>query len=434
MSASPPEFPSGTPAWQRSNHAHVWMPYTQMQTAGVPLPVTATSGVRLTLADGRELIDGLASWWTACHGYNNSHIRQAVEAQLHSMPHVMFGGLQHEPALRLARRLAEQLPGSLEHVFFTESGSVSVEVALKMALQFWQNAGQPQRNRFVCFQHAYHGDTLATMAVCDPENGMHTRFRNSFPEQFSVALPGDAESLNAFSDWLGGIRDRTAAVILEPLVQGAGGMRFHSASVLKAIHDICASHDILLILDEIATGFGRTGSMFACQQAQVTPDIICLSKALTGGTLPLAATVANTRVYTSFLSHDAEQALMHGPTFMANPLACAAANASLDLFQEQPRLQQALHIQDILASELEPCREMAQVVDVRARGAIGVVQVQELVHLEWLRRRFVEEGVWLRPFGDAIYTTPPLVISDDDLRFLCRAIVRVVSQWSVRSA
>jgi len=434
MSASHPEFPAGTPAWQRSNHSHAWMPYTQMQTTGWALPVAGTSGVRLTLADGRELIDGLASWWTACHGYNHPHIRQAVEAQLQHMPHVMFGGLQHEPALRLAGRLAQQLPGTLEHVFFAESGSVAVEVAMKMALQFWQNTGQSERNRFVCFHHAYHGDTLATMALCDPKNGMHARFRNSFPEQCSVALPDDAESLNAFSDFLGEMRKRTAAVILEPLVQGAGGMRFHSPTVLTAIHDICATHDILLILDEIATGFGRTGSMFACQQANVTPDIICLSKALTGGTLPLAATVANTRVYASFLSDDPDRALMHGPTFMANPLACAAANASLDLFQEHPRLQQALHIQDILASELEPCREMTRVVDVRSRGAIGVVQVQELVHLEWLRGRFVEEGIWLRPFGDAIYTTPPLVISDDDLRFLCRAIVRVVSQWSERSA
>jgi adenosylmethionine-8-amino-7-oxononanoate aminotransferase len=434
MATNDSALPRDTPEWQRSDHAHVWMPYTQMQTAELALPATSTSGVRITLADGRALIDGLSSWWTACHGYNHPHIRQAVEFQLQRMPHVMLGGLQHEPAVRLAGRLARLLPQTLDHVFFTESGSVSVEVAMKMALQFWQNSGQIERTRFVCFHHGYHGDTLATMALCDPENGLHSKFRNSFPDQSSVPLPHNAESLNRFSDSLAEIRHQTAAVILEPLVQGAGGMRFHSAEVLAAIATICETHNVLLILDEIATGFGRTGSMFACQQANVTPDIICLSKALTGGTLPLAATVARTHIYESFLGIDASRALMHGPTFMGNPLACAAANASLDLFEQQPRLEQAIHIQAILQSELAACRDLPRVVDVRSCGAIGVVQVEELVHLEWLRRRFVEEGVWLRPFGDAIYTTPPLVISDDDLRFLCQAIVRVVSQWSARSA
>lgn len=432
MSTSDSSLPPGTPDWQQSDHRHLWMPYTQMQTARLAFPAVSTSGVRITLADGRTLIDGLSSWWTACHGYNHPHIRQAVESQLQQMPHVMLGGLHHEPVVRLAGRLARLLPESLDHVFFTESGSVSVEVAMKMALQYWQNTGHPERNRFVCFHHSYHGDTLATMAICDPTNGLHAKFRNNFPEQFSVPVPDSDVALDDFSDWLSSIRNQTAAVILEPLVQGAGGMRFHSVESLAAIAKICEAHEVLLIFDEIATGFGRTGSMFACQQAQVAPDIICLSKALTGGTLPLAATVASSQIYDAFLGSDDDRALMHGPTFMGNPLACAAANASLDLFEQEPRLEQSKHIEQILKSELAACNGLPRVVDVRSRGAIGVVQVDELVHLDWLRRRFVEEGIWLRPFGDAIYTTPPLVISDADLRFLCQTMVRVIQEWSQR--
>lgn len=408
------------------------MPYTQMQTAPWPVPVVRTEGVHLELADGRRLIDGLASWWTCCHGYNHPHIRAEVERQLQVMPHVMFGGINHEPALLLAKRLARLLPGDLNRVFFSDSGSVAVEVALKMAVQFWLNQGVTTRKRFVSFAHGYHGDTTGAMSVCDPVNSMHAHFRGFLMEQFSRELPRDEAALDALGEFLRTRRDEVAGVILEPLVQGAGGMRFHPPWVVAAIHDLCRQHDVLLILDEIATGFGRTGTMFACEQADVVPDIICVGKALTGGTLSLAATVATERVFEAFLSDDPRHALMHGPTFMANPLACAAGNASLDLFEREPRLEQAAAIEATLTQELESCRDLPGIVDVRAKGAVGVIQVQELRELDWLKSRFIEAGVWIRPFGDAIYITPSLAISRDDLLALCRAMTDVVQEWTQR--
>src|SRR3954463_4434675 len=332
------------PDWYEAGLAHIWPPYTQAKTARMPLPVVRTQGSRIVLADGRELIDGIASWWTACHGYNHPHIRAAAERQLSRLPHVMVGGLVHEPALTLAQRLAALQPGDLDRVFFSDSGSVAVEVAMKMAVQFWLNRGVRTRKKFVSFTGGYHGDTTGAMAVCDPDGGMHALFRGLLPEHFVVDLLQDDESTAAFQRLLESRADEIAGIIVEPLVQGAGGMRFHDAEVLCRVRAAANRHDLLLIFDEIFTGFGRTGSMFACEAAGVVPDIITLSKALTGGTLPLAATIARRKVFDAFWSDDPKHALMHGPTYMANALACAAANASLDLFEREPRLRQVADI------------------------------------------------------------------------------------------
>ncbi|MCM2308543.1 MAG: adenosylmethionine--8-amino-7-oxononanoate transaminase [Sulfuritalea sp.] len=414
--------------WLTPGLAHLWLPYTQMQTAAPPLPVVASAGVRLRLADGRELIDGISSWWTACHGYSHPHIRAAIEAQLATLPHVMFAGLVHAPAARLAQRLAALLPGDLERVFFTESGSVAVEVALKMAIQYWRNKGQPEKQRIVYFRHAYHGDTFATMALCDPEEGMHTLFAGTMPDQIMAELPTDENLRRAFDLLLETQGGRLAAVIIEPLVQGAGGMQMHDAATLACVAAACARHGVLLIADEIMTGFGRTGRMFACEEAEVTPDIVCLSKALTGGTLPLAATVARRHVFEAFLSDDPAAALMHGPTYMANPLACAAANASLDLFASEPRLTQVAAIEAQLREQLAPCRDIPGVAAVRVKGAIGAVELGGPVDLGALRRRCIELGVWLRPFGNLLYLMPPFVIESGDLATLTAAVRQVLDE------
>jgi adenosylmethionine-8-amino-7-oxononanoate aminotransferase len=393
-----------------------------MKTAPPPLVVERTDGVRLYLADGRELIDGIASWWTACHGYNHPHIRAAVARQQERLPHVMLGGLAHAQALSLAERLAELLPGDLDHVFFTESGSVSVEVAMKMALQYRVNRGEQARTRFLSFRGAYHGDTFAAMSVCDPEEGMHRKFGPMLHEQLVLSLPRDEESTREFERKVAAHAHELTAVILEPLVQAAGGMRFHSSETLARVAATARRFDLLLILDEIAVGFGRTGTLFACEQAGVVPDIITVSKALTGGTMPLAATVATTRVYEAFLSDEADKALMHGPTYAGHALACAAANASLALFATEPRLTQVAAIAAQLTRELECCRGLPGVHDVRVKGAIGVVQLDREPKHEALRARFVRHGVWVRPFGDVVYLMPPLVIGSEDLERLTTAI------------
>ncbi len=429
MTARPP----GTePRWLTRGWPHVWLPYSQMKTTPPPLPVVATEGTRIRLADGRELIDGIASWWTACHGYNHPHIIGAMERQLKTMPHVMFGGLNHQPALDLARRLTALLPPGLNHVFFCDSGSVSVEVALKMALQYWINRGVTGRSRFVAFRHGYHGDTLGAMSVCDLEGGMHQPFKGHIPEQFIVGLPSTKEARTGFGSFVRRHRDEIAGLVIEPLVQGAGGMKFHGADTLAAVRRIAAENDVLFIADEVMTGFGRTGRMFACEEADVSPDIVCLSKALTGGAMGLAATVASDRVYEAFLDDDPAKALMHGPTYMANPLGCAAANASLDLFEREPRLDAVAAMEAHMSEALEPCRALPGVRDVRAKGAIGVVQVDAMRHLDWLKRRFIEEGVWLRPFGDIVYMTPPFIVDADELARLTGAVVRVLGEWSRR--
>lgn len=411
---------------------HLWMPYSQMRTAPVPQTVTRTEGVRIHLADGRSLVDGTSSWWTACHGYNHPHIAAAVAAQLETVPHVMLGGLVHQPVQDLSRRLAQLLPGDLDYVFFSESGSVSVEIAMKMAVQFWLNQSVQGRRRFLSFQHAYHGDTFAAMSVCDPDEGMHRMLTGVLPEQVVARLPRSTEEFEAFEQLVVDHADQLAALIIEPLVQAAAGMRFHEPDVLARIVEIARRHDLLVIFDEITTGFGRTGSMFACEQADVVPDIVTLSKALTGGTLPLAATIARRHVYENFLSDSIDQALVHGPTFCGNPMGCAAANASLDLFESEPRLEQVAAIEVALQKGLAPCREIAHVVDVRVKGAIGVVELDRVPDLDAMRKRFLEEGVWVRPFADVIYLMPPLVIGPDDLDTLIQAVRRVVEDWSSR--
>ena len=421
---------SEPPDWYAAGIDHIWLPYAQMKTAAAPLPVKTTQGSRIVLADGRELIDGVASWWTACHGYNHPHIRHAVARQLKQMPHVMFGGLAHEQAMTLARRLAALLPGDLTRVFFSDSGSVAVEVAMKMAVQYWINRGMRGRGQFVAFKGGYHGDTTGAMAVSDTEDGMHALFAGVLPKHHIIDLPDTDERLAALDALLAKRAGDIAGIIVEPLVQGAGGMKFHDATVLKHLRALADRHDVLLIFDEIFTGFGRAGTMFACEQANVAPDIITLSKALTGGTLPLAATVATKKVFEAFWSDDPAKALMHGPSYMANALACAGANASLDLFETEPRLQQVAAISSGLLHGLDPCRGISGVTDVRAKGAIGVVEMERIADLNALRARFVEEGVFVRPFGNVIYLTPAFTISSDELKTLTDAVVKVTPTLS----
>jgi adenosylmethionine-8-amino-7-oxononanoate aminotransferase len=415
------------PGWLTRGWGHVWLPYAQMQTAPLPLPVVRTAGSKIYLADGRVLIDGIASWWTACHGYNHPHIRQAVSKQLEAMPHVMFGGLGHEPAYVLAARLAALLPDPLNRVFFTDSGSVAVEVAIKIAVQSRLNRGERGRTKILGFMGGYHGDTLGTMAICDPEEGMHGMFAGLLPEHPVIPLPKDAASIAAFDDFLEANAGTLAAIIVEPLVQGAGGMVMHGPDVLRHLRKAADHYGLTLIFDEIFTGFGRTGTMFAFQQAGVAPDIVTLSKALTGGTSPLAATIASDELFAAFLSNSADTALMHGPTYMANPLGCAAANASLDLFETEPRLARAAAISAQLAAELEACRGLPNVVDVRVLGAIGVVELAAIPNPAALRMRLVEQGVWIRPFRNIVYLTPALTIGGEELSVLTGAIKSVLS-------
>ena len=415
------------PAWLAEGLAHLWLPYAQMKTVAPPLAVVRTEGCRIILADGRELIDGIASWWTACHGYNHPHIRAAIMRQLETMPHVMFAGLAHEQAALLATRLARLLPGDLDHVFFSESGSVAVEIALKMAVQYWSNRGRA-RTKFLAFRGSYHGDTLAAMAVSDPDEGMHRHLRHYLPQHIFADLPRDEASTAALEQILARHGEELAAIIVEPLVQGAGGMIFHEAPVLQRLKAAAQRHDALFIADEIFTGFGRTGAMFACEAADIVPDIVTVSKALTGGTLPLAATVARAHVFEAFRSDDPLAALMHGPTYMANALACAAANASLDLFEREPRLEQVAAIANALERDLAPCVALPRVKDVRVKGAIGVVEFDRIRDLDALRQRFVAEGVWIRPFGNVVYLTPAFTIAPDELAHLTGAIERVLRE------
>lgn len=418
------------PLWYQRGVGAIWLPYTQMKLAPPALPANSTYGCRIRLADGRELIDGIASWWTACHGYNHPYIGAAVSRQLATMPHVMFGGLVHEQPLTLARRLTEKLPAGLERVFFSDSGSVAVEVAMKMAVQYWLNQGVRGRTRFVAFRGAYHGDTTGAMSVCDPAEGMHRHFQGLLPEQIILDLPDNDESEAALDAVLAERAGEIAGIIVEPLVQGAGGMLFHDASVLKRLRALADRYQMLLIFDEIFTGFGRTGAMFACESADVVPDIITLSKALTGGTLPLAATIARRRVFEAFWSDDPTHALMHGPTYMGNALACAAANASLDLFEREPRLDQVRTISAALRRGLEPCRDSPRVRDVRVRGAIGVVELDRIDDHYALRRRFVEEGTFIRPFGNIVYLTPAFTITKVELAKLTETVVKVVAGYA----
>jgi len=401
-----------------------------MKVSDCPIEVVGTDGVELRLADGRTLIDGVASWWTACHGYNHPHLIDAIVQQLKSMPHVMLGGIVHEPALRLSKRLARLTLGDDAMCFFSESGSVAVEVALKIAVQYWINQGDTQRKRFACFQGAYHGDTTGAMSVCDAEDSMHSHFKGYLIEQFQAAVPESVSQRKVFSTWLEQHHHELAGVIIEPLVQMAAGMRMHSPEAVSFIAEECDKWGLLLIADEVATGFGRTGTLFAHQQAKIQPDILCVGKALTGGTLPLAATIASPKVYERFHSNLPEHALMHGPTFMGNPTACAAANASLDLFEgeaEENRLEQVGQIEKILQGELQPLLQCSRVVDVRIKGAIGAVQVDQMIAVDEAMAFFRDKGTFVRPLRDVVYLAPSFTIDEHKLRILCAAIAEFVN-------
>ncbi|MGI9331035.1 MAG: adenosylmethionine--8-amino-7-oxononanoate transaminase [Gammaproteobacteria bacterium] len=410
---------------------HLWHPYTSALAPLPAYPVASAHGVRLRLADGTELVDGMSSWWCAIHGYNHPALNEAATEQLNKMAHVMFGGLTHEPAVALGQQLLAMAPASLEHVFFSDSGSVAVEVAIKMALQFWFAQGQPERKRLLTIRGGYHGDTFGAMAVCDPVTGMHEKFRGALTQHFFAPRPRSrfgeglrAGELDDVAALLTAHHDEIAAVILEPIVQGAGGMWFYSAEYLAGIARLCREHDVLLIADEIATGFGRTGRLFACEHAEVQPDILCLGKALTGGYLSLAATLATRRVVQGIESDGG--VLMHGPTFMGNPLACAVASRSLTLLDQGDWQGRVGAIETQLRSELEGYRSHATVADVRVLGGIGVVELHEPVSMADAQRSFVEAGVWIRPFGKLVYLMPPFVIQPDDLSLLTAAVGRVL--------
>jgi adenosylmethionine-8-amino-7-oxononanoate aminotransferase len=397
-----------------------------------PLAVVGAQGVRLRLADGRELIDGMSSWWSAIHGYRHPVLDDALRQQLGRMAHVMFGGLTHEPAVHLAQRLVELTPDGLERVFFADSGSVAVEVAIKMALQYQRAVGQPLRRRLLTVRGGYHGDTFGAMAVCDPVGGMHSLFTGALPEHVFAPRPSDGFSLGLDDGWAGQVRelvaqhaDELAAVILEPVVQGAGGMRFHSPSCVALLRQLCDQHGLLLVLDEIATGFGRTGAFFACEHARVSADIMCVGKALTGGYMTLAATLC-TPLVAEAISSGEGGALMHGPTYMANPLACAVALASLDLLERGGWRDRVAHIELALQEGLAPARDLPGVADVRVLGAIGVVQMEYQVDVAAATAAAVERGVWLRPFRDLIYTMPPYVIGDEDLATVAGGVLNAV--------
>jgi adenosylmethionine-8-amino-7-oxononanoate aminotransferase len=409
------------------DRARIWHPYTSMLDPLPAFEVASANGVKLKLADGRELIDGMASWWCAIHGYNHPVLNEAVTSQLRDMAHVMFGGLTHQPAVKLAQRLVEITPAGLDYVFFSDSGSVAVEVALKMAVQYWYAQGQPQKNRFMTIRGGYHGDTFGAMGVCDPVGGMHTIFRSVLPEQIFMPRPVsrfgeplDSEDRLALQQHFEAHHHEVAAVVLEPIVQGAGGMWFYSAQYLAEVASLCEAHDVLLIVDEIATGFGRTGELFAVNHASVEPDIMCLGKGLTGGYLTQAATLANDRVAQGISREGG--VLMHGPTFMANPLATAVAGASIDLLLDDDWAANIARIQAQLSDELSKYADDDRVADVRVLGAIGVVETHADVDVAAAQQRFVDAGVWIRPFRNLIYLMPPYVIDPADLRILTQAV------------
>jgi adenosylmethionine-8-amino-7-oxononanoate aminotransferase len=420
--------------WVAYDKQHLWHPYTSMTDPLPTYPVESAQGVRLKLANGVELIDGMSSWWAAIHGYNHPILNTALEQQIQSMSHVMFGGLTHLPAVTLAKKLIDLTAEPLQHVFFSDSGSVAVEVAIKMAIQYCYAQGYPKKQKLLTVRQGYHGDTLGGMSVCDPVNGMHRLFQGILAEHFFAPAPlCDQEgktNIDTLEQQLCQHHNEIAAVILEPLVQGAGGMRIYCPHYLQQLRILCDEYDILLILDEIATGFGRTGSLFAYEQAAIVPDILCLGKALTGGYLTLAATLTSAKVVDG-ISADGLGVLMHGPTFMANPLACQVANASIDLLLASPWQQIIAHIEKQLEQELAVCQTLDNVYDVRVKGAIGIVELKQAVNMKIIQKEFVAEGVWIRPFNKLVYIMPPYIISSSDLSRLTTAIYTVLKRLSV---
>jgi len=416
------------------DRAHAWHPYGSISAQQPLFPVRSASGCRIKLADGRELVDGMASWWSAIHGYNHPALNAAIGEQLTDMAHVMFGGLTHEPAARLCATLAALTPTGLDRVFLSDSGSVSVEVAIKMALQFQMARGKPEKHRLLALRGGYHGDTLGAMSVCDPVTGMHQLFANTLPQQLFAEKPrcrfGQAATDADMANITGLIKQHhheMAAVIVEPIVQGAGGMYFYSADYLAKLHDLCRQYDVLLIADEVATGFGRTGKLFACEHAGISPDILCLGKALTGGMMTLAATLCTDIVARTICDH-APGAFMHGPTFMGNPLACATALCSIELLLQSDWPANIQRIAQQLQQGLAPAADIAGVADVRTLGAIGVIELEQPVDMMQWQPALVDAGVWVRPFGKLVYVMPPYIISHDELDRLCHAMVTVTRQ------
>lgn len=415
---------------------HIWHPYSAMNSDLAIYEVESAKGVRLKLKDGRELIDGMSSWWCMIHGYNQPEMNKALEQQVKKMSHVMFGGLTHEPAIELTKKLIEITPALLQKVFYSDSGSVAVEVAMKMAIQYWHAKKQPEKQRFISLRSAYHGDTFAAMSVSDPDTGMHSLFKDIIPHQIFIKQPAsrfgescNKSELNELEQILKNHSDEISALILEPIVQGAGGMWFYSADYLKKAKDLCEKFNVLLIFDEIATGFGRTGKLFACEHAGVSPDIMCIGKALTGGYLTLAATLTTEKI-SNTIDNGNPGIFMHGPTFMANPLACTAALTSIKLLLESNWQENINRIQQQMKQELKVCNAFDAVKEVRVLGAIGVVEMKKTVNMKNITEAFVAAGVWVRPFGKLIYLMPPFIINANDLKILTTAIVEIIKKHS----